>query len=189
MARAGPIATCLAVLVALMCGLTAMAQPGPSSRTLDTLFERLKTATDPGAIEALEAAIWDEWVTLREPELAGLMADGIRRLQRRDFAGAIASFDRLIERAPHLSEAWNKRATAHWLNSDHEASVRDIAETLKREPRHFGALSGLGMIYAERGQYEAAIRAWEAALLHNPHMAGVREQLDKARALAGAGKT
>ena len=154
---------CLAVLVGLMLGVGASAQNGGSNVMLDTLFDKLQGATDPTAIHALETAIWEQWVMVPNDGQRQLMLRGIEEMQERDFKGSVETFTRLIEMAPELSEAWNKRATAYWLLGDFKASLSDICETVKREPRHFGAYSGLGMIRAELGEYPRAVAAFELA--------------------------
>ena len=95
------------------------------------------------------------------------------------------TFTKLIEMAPDLSEAWNKRATAYWLLADFPASLSDICETVKREPRHFGAYSGLGMIRAEMGEYARAVAAFELARKYNPHIVGIDDEIARLKAMGG----
>ena len=139
---------------------------------LDTLFAKLQTATDPVAIQSLEAAIWEQWTIVSEPE-------------QRQLKQSVETFSKLIEIAPDLSEAWNKRATAYWLLGNFPASLNDICETVKREPRHFGAYSGLGMIRAEMGEYPRAVAAFELARKYNPHIVGIDAEIERLKALGG----
>ena len=91
-------------------------------------------------------------------------------------------FSRLVNDSPEFAEAWNKRATVRFLLGDDAGSRRDIARVIDLEPRHFGALSGLGMIHMRSGDLEAALQAFEAALRINPHLAqaeDVTRQLQK----------
>jgi len=152
---------------------------------LDTLFAKLQTATDPMAIQSLEGAIWEQWTMVPEPEQRRLMLRGIAEMQHQELKSAVQTFSELIERAPELSEAWNKRATVHWLMGNFPASLADICETVKREPRHFGAYSGLGMIRAEMGENGRAIAAFELARKHNPHIMGIEAEIARLRALGG----
>ena len=126
------VRTCLAALLGLMLGANVLAQNGGSSTMLDTLFSKLQTATDPMAIQSLEAAIWEQWIVVPDGPQRELMMRGIAEMQQRQLKQSVETFSKLIEIAPDLSEAWNKRATAHWLLGDFPASLNDICETVKR---------------------------------------------------------
>ena len=177
--------TCLAALLGLMLGANALAQNGGSSTMLDTLFAKLQTATDPMAIQSLEGAIWEQWVLVPDGPQRELMMRGIAEMQQRQLKQSVETFSKLIEIAPDLSEAWNKRATAYWLLGNFPASLNDICETVKREPRHFGAYSGLGMIRAEMGEYPRAVAAFELAKKHNPHIVGIDDEIARLKAMGG----
>jgi tetratricopeptide (TPR) repeat protein len=176
---------CLVALLSVMFGVTVLAQNGGSSTMLDTLFAKLQTATDPTAIQTLEAAIWEQWIVVPDDQQRELMMRGIAEMQQRQLKTSVETFTRLIELAPDVSEAWNKRATAHWLLGNFPASLSDICETLKREPRHFGAYSGLGMIRAEMGEYPRAVAAFELARKYNPHIIGIDDEIDRLKAMGG----
>jgi tetratricopeptide (TPR) repeat protein len=177
--------TCLAALLGLMLGANVLAQSGGSSTMLDTLFAKLQTATDPVAIQSLEAAIWEQWIVVPDGPQRELMMRGIVEMQQRQLKQSVETFSKLIEIAPDLSEAWNKRATAHWLLGDFPASLNDICETVKLEPRHFGAYSGLGMIRAEMGEYPRAVAAFELAKKYNPHIVGIDDEIARLKAMGG----
>lgn len=178
---------CLVALVGLMLGAHAMAQNAGSGTMLDTLFIKLREATDPSAIRTLEAAIWEQWVMVPDMSQRALMMRGIAEMQQQALKASVETFTRLIEMAPDLSEAWNKRATAHWLMGNFPASLADICETVKREPRHFGAYPGLGMIRAEMGETGRAVAAFELARKWNPHIAGIDGEIARLKALGGDG--
>lgn len=177
--------SCLAALLGVMLGANVLAQNGGSSPMLDTLFAKLQTATDPMAIQSLEGAIWEQWIMVPDGPQRELMMRGIAEMQQRQLQQSVATFSKLIEIAPDLSEAWNKRATAHWLLGDFPASLSDICETVKREPRHFGAYSGLGMIRAEMGEYPRAVAAFELAKKYNPHIVGIDDEITRLKAMGG----
>jgi tetratricopeptide (TPR) repeat protein len=177
--------TCLAALLGMMLGTNVLAQNGGSSTMLDTLFAKLQTATDPMAIQSLEGAIWEQWVMVPDGPQRELMMRGIAEMQQRQLKQSVDTFSKLIEIAPDLSEAWNKRATAHWLLGNFPASLSDICETVKREPRHFGAYSGLGMIRAEMGEYPRAVAAFELAKKYNPHIVGIDDEITRLKAMGG----
>jgi tetratricopeptide (TPR) repeat protein len=176
---------CLAALFGVMLGANVLAQNGGSSSVLDTLFAKLQTATDPMAIQTLEAAIWEQWIMVPDAKQRELMMRGIAEMQQRQLKASVETFSKLIEIAPDVSEAWNKRATAQWLLGNFPASLSDICETLKREPRHFGAYSGLGMIRAEMGEYPRAVAAFELARKYNPHIIGIDDEIDRLKAMGG----
>ncbi len=177
--------TCLVALLGMMLGANVLAQNGGSSTMLETLFAKLQTATDPVAIQSLEAAIWEQWVMVPEGPRRELMLRGITEMQQRQLKQSVETFSKLIEMAPDLSEAWNKRATAYWLLGNFPASLSDICETVKREPRHFGAYSGLGMIRAEMGEYPRAVAAFELAKKYNPHIVGIDDEIERLKAMGG----
>jgi tetratricopeptide (TPR) repeat protein len=169
----------------MMLGVNALGQNSGSSSMLDTLFDKLQSATDPVAVQTLEAAIWEQWVLVPDQGQRELMMRGIAEMQQRELKASVETFTRLIEIAPDLSEAWNKRATAYWLLGNFPASLSDICETVKREPRHFGAYSGLGMIRAEMGEYARAVAAFELARKYNPHIVGIDEEIARLKAMGG----
>ena len=177
--------SCLAALLGLMLGLNVMAQNAGSGIVLDTLFAKLQTATDPVAIQTLEAAIWEQWTMVPDQQQRATMLRGIAEMQQQQLKASVDTFTRLIEVAPELSEAWNKRATAYWLLGNFPASLADICETIKREPRHFGAYSGLGMIRAEMDENARAVAAFELARKWNPHIVGIDAEIARLKALGG----
>ena len=168
-----------------MLGANVQAQSAGSGTVLDTLFIKLQSATDPSAIRSLEAAIWEQWVMVPDMSQRAQMMRGIAEMQQQELKASIETFTRLIDLAPDLSEAWNKRATAHWLLGNFPASLADICETVKREPRHFGAYSGLGMIRAEMGENGRAVAAFELARRWNPHIVGIDAEIERLKALGG----
>jgi tetratricopeptide (TPR) repeat protein len=177
--------SCLAALLGLMLGANVMAQNAGSGSVLDTLFTKLQTATDPVAIQSLEAAIWEQWTMVPDPKQREMMLRGMAEMQQQQFKASVETYTGLIEIAPELSEAWNKRATVHWLMGNFKASLADICETVKREPRHFGAYSGLGMIRAEMGENARAVAAFELARKWNPHIAGIDAEIERLKAMGG----
>ena len=179
------LSSCLAALLGLMLGTTVMAQNAGRNTVLDTLFDKLQDATDPVAAQTLEAAIWEQWTLVPDVRQQATMMRGIAEMQQREFATSVETFTALVESAPDLSEAWNKRATVHWLMGNFKASLADICETIKREPRHFGAYSGLGMIRAEMGENARAVAAFELARKWNPHIVGIDSEIERLKALGG----
>ena len=149
---------------------------------LDPLFEELAGAGDATEARRLEAEIWRAWL---EPpdEDASLLMDGVTdAMNEGDLERALGLADRLVELAPDYAEGWNKRATILFVMGDDDASVADIRETLAREPRHFGAISGLGQIFLRRGEPGAALEAFEEVLRLSPASPNARAAVEFARA-------
>ena len=115
------------------------------------------------------------------PRINRLMQQGVVAMSEQDYAAALQTFTRMVEQAPEFAEGWNKRATVYYLMGNWRASVRDIQRTLALEPRHFGALFGLGLIYEELDQPEAALRSFEATLVLNPHSESTRQMIEQLR--------
>ena len=170
---------CACALSLGLCGPAAAKHH--AEEKLDELFAELQLVATPEEAEPIEEAIWDLWLETGDVELDSLMLFGITAIEVGDLPRALATFDQVIAAAPDYAEAWNKRATAHYLMGNFEASVADIAKTLTLEPRHFGALSGLGLIYVSIGKDEAALKAFEQALAIDPHLEGIEDLVAKVR--------
>ena len=171
--------------VAALIALVSVAVAGPASadqtdQRLDTLFSRLK-AGEAGEAASVQREIGRIWVASEDRMADRMMRQGIGAMAANELEAARRIFDRLVDRSPDFAEAWNKRATVHYMMGDFRASVFDIQKTLDLEPRHFGALSGLGLIYDALDEPEAAIRSFEAALEINPHLDGTRERVEELR--------
>jgi tetratricopeptide (TPR) repeat protein len=142
------------------------------------LHERLR---DESALvrSYAEQALWLLWSRSGEADIDAIMARGVEEMQAGRHDAAIATFSGVISRKPGFAEAWNKRATVYYLAGDYRRSLADCEEVLKRNPRHFGALSGAGMVHVALEEYEEAQRAFRRALEVNPNMVGVELELLK----------
>ena len=143
---------------------------------LDDLFAQLRTATAPAEIEALQNGIWQLWLSSGDAALDKDLEFSLRVLHAKEYTQAISLFTRLIRLKPDFAEAWNKRATAYYLRGDFKASLADIAETLRREPRHFGALWGQAGILRQLGDYRRALHVLDRLAALCAHFSGLREQ-------------
>lgn len=174
------------VFVALL-AFAAPASARQGDARLDDLFRQLLTAPSDEMAEAVEDQIWTIWMEHPGREVLTLMHAGVQLMHEDDFRTALTLFDRIVAMAPDYAEGWNKRANAYYLLGDYPAAVADIGRTLTLEPRHFAALAGLGLVYLSLEEPAGALKAFEGALAINPHMGGVREQVDKLRnELAGS---
>ena len=148
---------------------------------LDDLFARLRLATAPAEIEALQNGIWQLWLSSGDVAIDKRLETGMRAMQAGDYTLAINDFTDIILLNPDFAEGWNKRATAHYLRGGYRASLTDIVETLRREPRHFGALWGQAGIVRQLGEYRRALSALNRLSAICPHLPGLREQLASLR--------
>lgn len=165
-------------LLALLGGLAAPgAAADQNDPRLDGLFARLAASDDARHALGIERRIWDIWLHHENPALTTRIRRASDAIAAGLHAEAIAMLDDLVARAPDFAEAWNKRATARYLAGDHAGSVDDIVRTLALEPRHFGALSGLALIYRGTGQPAAAAEALRRALAIHPRMRFGEERL------------
>lgn len=165
----------------LLLPASALAQRRRGELSVDQLFEALKLAPTDEAARAVEAQIWQAWLQQGSPAVQLLMRRGMRHLHASALEDALEDFDAVIALAPELAEGWNKRATVYFLRGEHDNAARDIAETLAREPRHFGALAGLSQVHEARGDLVAALRAFEAALAIHPRLPGAEDRLKELR--------
>ncbi len=140
------------------------------TRGLDFLFGALKVAPDTESAKAVEARIWAIWSQTPSDTATLLMGRVKTAIDRKEPDVAIKLLDAIIKLRPDYIEAWNRRATLYYLQNDYGKSLSDIREVLIREPRHFGALAGLGMIMQDLGDDKRALDAFRKALAINPHL-------------------
>jgi tetratricopeptide (TPR) repeat protein len=169
-----------AILMLLACLLAAPgAVADQTDSRLDGLFAELKTAPDDDAAHGIEAQIWEIWMTSGDEDVDGLMTVGVEAMNGSDYDAALAAFSRIVALKPDFAEGWNKRATALYLLGRFDDSIKDIGRVLALEPRHFGALSGLGLCNAELNQDQAALDAFSRALAVDPNMSSVRSNIEE----------
>ena len=159
----------------------ALAGPAAAEETrLDQLFDQLGEAGLPNW-RIVEQDIWLEWSKSGSPAMDLLLKRGREAMEAGDLRLAIAHFTALTDHAPDFAEGFNARATAHFRAGRHGPAMADIARTLALNPRHFGALTGLGRILEESGRLEQAAAAYRAAhAIHpnDPDIKGAMERLE-----------
>jgi tetratricopeptide (TPR) repeat protein len=138
--------------------------------SLDRLFEALKVAPDDASAKYVEGRIWAMWIATDSDTTTLLMSRVKAAVDAKDLDLGIKLLTAIIDIKPDYVEAWNRRATIYYTKKDFEDSLADIHEVLKREPRHFGALSGLGMIMQELGDDKRALEAFRRALAVHPRL-------------------
>jgi tetratricopeptide (TPR) repeat protein len=164
---------------ALLLSGPAIAQRSPAERAaeLDRLLAALKAAPDEATAALLEARIRAFWLEGASPAVRLLMARGIRNLNAKAAADAERDFDDVIALDPNLAEAYFQRGIARWKQDKLAAAIRDMEETLRRQPRHFDAFRVLSEIAEQRHDYMSALKAWQKLLSLDPKTPGGEAKL------------
>lgn len=144
-------------------------------RGLDFLFGALKAAPDEESAKHVEARIWALWTQTSSDTTALLMLRAKTAMEAKENDVALKLLDMVVKLRPDYIEGWNRRATLYYMENDYTHSLQDIEQVLVREPRHFGALAGLGLIMQELGDDKRALDAFRKALAVNPHLEKVPE--------------
>lgn len=158
--------------------LAAPLRADQNAPVLDELFELLKSDLEGAAAVEVTREIWSAWLQHDNREVRALMDAGMRDMRAARWRDALGRFDAAVDLAPGFAEAWNKRATVHYLLGDFPASSADVVETLRLEPRHFGALAGQGMMYMQQRNAAQALLYFRRALAVNPHLDNVRRYVE-----------
>ena len=145
-------------------------QHGNSTHNLDFLFGALKVAPDDVTAKAIEGRIWALWTATRSDTTSLLMSRAQTAIEASDLDLAVKLLDAVIKIKPKYVEAWNRRATIYYTKKDYGRALADIGEVLRREPRHFGALSGLGLIMQEIGDDKQALEVYRRTLAIYPRL-------------------
>ncbi|NQV69581.1 MAG: tetratricopeptide repeat protein [Pseudohongiella sp.] len=163
--------------------ITAMLIPSPgfsdqSDSRLDNLFSLLKQTENPATLRNTENQIWEIWLQHPNADVERLMLLATQRMNSQHYTEALAVFSQIIKSFPDYAEGWNKRATLHYVVGNLDASVSDIEKTLELEPRHFGALSGLGMVYIQREELSKAKQSFEELIKLHPNSPNAQQNLE-----------
>ena len=176
-------------ILALLLPVVMFVLAGPAvaqdrAAQLNALFDKLKTVA-PEDEPALQTEIWQLWFAYdgKDPDVPGLLERGNTAMASDDYAVAEAAFTAVIESDPAYAEGWNRRATVRYLRGNIQGSIADIDQVLAREPRHFGALSGLGLCRIKLGDIPGAIEAYQRVLVIDPQMATARQQIEQLKKL------
>ena len=129
-----------------------------------------------------ERALWEVWSRSGNEDVDHLLRAGVTEMQHGQLEASIDTFSEVIRRRPDFAEGWNKRATVYYLVGEYRKSAADCDEVLKRNPAHFGALSGYGMIWLRLDEPARALERFEQALAVNPNLESVRETIETLRA-------
>lgn len=152
---------------------------GTREERLETLFETLRTTKNKQLGRRAERAIQKLWTQSGSDTIDLLLAWATEAISKKQYGAALDYLDNIIRLKPGFAEGWNLRATVYFLKQDFDQSIADVERTLQLEPRHFGALAGLGIMLMDYGQRQNAHRVLKRALEINPTMKQVQDTLKK----------
>ena len=148
---------------------------------LKDLFVTLQNSEDTMELQQAESSIWEIWYDSGEQDVDSMMKEARKAVTAGELAIAEKIYSQVINRLPQFSEGWNRRATIRYYRRDYQGSLHDIHQTLVLEPRHFGAIWGLGMILGWQREYSAAISAFERLLEIKPNSGDAQPRIDMLR--------
>jgi tetratricopeptide (TPR) repeat protein len=151
-------------LIVVFIFLTFSAKSDQLDFRLPNLFVELYESVEENQTNLITRKIWDIWLETNDLMIEADFYQGIESMRFREYKKSIVFFTRVIQKNPNFAEAWNKRATVYFIIGDFDKSMHDINETLKLEPRHFGAMDGMGLIFMNTKQYGNALRIYDQML-------------------------
>jgi tetratricopeptide (TPR) repeat protein len=166
------------IVAAFMLVLLSCLPLAAQTAKLDDLFTQLKSADDVES-QRIEADIWIEWSKSGSPALDLLLERGRDAMMAGQPEVAVEHLTALIDQAPDFAEAWNARATAYYQTGNYGPAIADIGHVLTLNPRHFGALAGLGAIFEELEKPAQALEVYKAALAIHPHAPGLEDAVTR----------
>jgi tetratricopeptide (TPR) repeat protein len=143
---------------------------------LPNLFNKLYFSEGSKAINNITRQIWDIWNETNDIKIEEDFYRGVESMQNRDLITSITFFTKVVKNNPDFAEGWNKRATAYFMNGEFDKSMLDINQTLKLEPRHFGAMDGMGLIFMHLQQYNEAIKIYDQMLKISPNNQSTKDK-------------
>ena len=145
-----------------------------NDKRLNYLFDKLLVAEEEKEINKITNQIWKIWYEIDDPKTTREFETGVQMMNLGYFKRSIDYFNKVINKNPNFAEAWNKRATAHFMMGNFDLSMQDISKTLQLEPRHFGALDGMSLIFIHTNQFEKAIEVYDKMLQIVPNSIGTK---------------
>lgn len=145
------------------------------------IFSRRFMRRPISSLHRASNTIWGIWIESKDTAVELLMDDGLSAMVRSDFRSALGKFDQMVRISPGFAEGWNKRATVHYLLGNYVESLHDINKALMLEPRHFGALSGRGLVYMEFEEDQLALDSFKEALEIHPRLPGAGHNAEALR--------
>ena len=143
---------------------------------LENLFDILSKTESDIQINEVTSSIWDILHETNDPSIEADFYRGLESMRMGDLIMSVAFFTRVIDKNPNFAEGWNKRATVYYMLGKFDASMMDIHETLKLEPRHFGAMDGMGLIFIHLEQFDKAIDIYNRMLEIFPNNSSTKQK-------------
>ena len=168
------------VLTLVRCLAGALPLDGRDA-VLREAFLQLRLTASSIEAERLDRLIWQRWGNAGTRQARQLLQDASKSVALGEIEAAIDLLDRAVAQDPGFAEAWNRRATIFFMVGRHARSIADIERVLVLEPRHYGALAGLGQVLLQLDEPEGALIAFEAALAVNPHLDRIRRLAQQIR--------
>ena len=170
-----------AIVFAGFFSVSAWAETGQNdyAQRLDKLFAALHNAPDDAAAKLAEIQIWAIWANGDTPDAVSLLAEASGAMNAGAFDMAEQKLIALVQTHPNFAEGWNRRATLYFMQGRYDESLADIAKVLELEPRHFGALSGKGMVLRAQNKPAEALKAMKDALAINPNLSGLKDSVEQ----------
>ncbi len=168
--------TLLAIGILLLCPIVGFSDQ--TDARLDELFITLQNSNDAVLLRETEATIWELWFDSGQEDIDTIMEEARNTMVAGELETAEAIYTQVVEKAPEYSEGWNRRATVRYYRKNYEGSLQDIHRTLILEPRHFGAIWGLGMILGWQRDFSGAISAFERLLEIKPNARDARPRIE-----------
>lgn len=155
------------------------------SSELPDLFGKLQQAENSQQAVKIETEIWKKWYEREDSDGGSAMTNAVAAMSSGRYTVALTLLDELVTKESEFAEAWNRRATVHYLLGNYKQSLSDIEQTLSLEPRHFGAISGIGMIMLKLGKTDKALHAFERVLDISPHNVGANKSVKQLESKLG----
>lgn len=173
------VAVWLAMTAALILAPQPAAAQSPDHPTVDVLLERLASSRDDNEAKQLSALILRAWMISGSDTIDLLIGRATDAMEDEELETALEILDEIVYLAPEFAEGWNKRATVYFMLRRYDQSMADVQRVLTLEPRHFGAISGLGMILKDVGRESAALEVFRKALEIHPFLSNAQRAVDE----------
>lgn len=127
--------------------------------------------------EQIERQIRREWSRSGSASIDFLYQRAEKALEAKDYVRAFEHFTALTDHAPDFAEGWNGRATALFHQQKYGPALEDIGRALALRPDHFGAMTGLAVIFQNTGLHAEALEVWYLVRALHPHRAEMEEAI------------